>query len=139
MDPLEELMNGMDMDPRRRGSGAANPGITLSRLLPMLLGLRFPNMAGNATDSRNRIGGPNVAPGALQGEAVNQPGGGASPMPMAGGVEAGWLGETPGQGAPPPGAGIGRGPGVGSPTPGPGTGVRAAPKERGLSSLLGRK
>lgn len=139
MDPMmEEMMAGMFaqrgspggggagapgfMDPRQRNTGStANPGITLSRLIPMLLGMRPPNMAGNAAEPPMPIGGPNIAPGAQSGMAVNQSGTNGDPG-------AYFLDKAPGNapGQPPPMA-------MGSALP-------RGPKQfqgRGLASLLG--
>ena len=64
------------------GGGIGGAGMSLSRLLPYLLGLQFPNQVGPqgpqglglGVDNRNAIGGPNAAPGNPQGFSNKQPG-----------------------------------------------------------------
>jgi hypothetical protein len=107
------------------GVGMAGPEITLSRLLPLLMGVAGPNFSGvpsgvdfsalsqqvragaPAPDFRNIIGGPNVAPGSPNGLSGNQT---TSPSPWYGSSPAGpTVGDTGGM---PGGSG---GPHVGDP------------------------
>lgn len=111
-------------DPRLRQagySGISGPEVALARLMPFLMGVRYPNIGGPqgpGRDAMTAIGGPNAAPGAQSGQAVNQPG----PSTYA-------VGAMPGQGPV-------SGPGAAGRGAGPPAGRGPSHNENGLARLL---